>query len=59
MNKQEILSKVDHTLLKPTATEEDIVKVYVNRIRNKIARFSEIDVETVRGIGYRGIRNEK
>lgn len=40
-------------------TEEDIVKVYVNRIRNKIARFSEIDVETVRGIGYRGIRNEK
>ena len=40
-------------------TEEDIVKVYINRIRNKIAPFSEIDVETVRGIGYRGIRNEK
>ena len=39
-------------------TEEDIVKVYVNRIRNKIEPFSEIDVETVRGIGYRGIKNE-
>jgi DNA-binding response OmpR family regulator len=40
-------------------TEEEIVKVYINRIRNKIATFSDIDVETVRGIGYRGIRNEK
>jgi DNA-binding response OmpR family regulator len=40
-------------------TEEDIVKVYINRIRNKIAPFKEIDVETIRGIGYRGIRNEK
>lgn len=40
-------------------TEEDIVKVYVNRIRNKIEPFSNIDVETVRGIGYRGIKNEE
>ncbi|MBR3804748.1 MAG: response regulator transcription factor [Clostridia bacterium] len=40
-------------------TEEDIVKVYINRIRNKIAPFKEIDVETIRGIGYRGVRNEK
>ena len=40
-------------------TEEDIVKVYINRIRNKIAPFKEIDVETVRGIGYRGVKNEK
>ncbi len=40
-------------------TEEEIVKVYINRIRNKIAPFKEIDVETVRGIGYRGVRNEK
>ncbi len=39
-------------------TEEDIVKVYVNRIRNKIAPFNNIDVETVRGIGYRGIKIE-
>lgn len=40
-------------------TKEDIVKVYINRIRNKIAPFKDIDVETVRGIGYRGIRNER
>lgn len=40
-------------------TEEDAVKVYVNKIRNKITDFKEIDVETVRGVGYRGVRNEK
>ena len=39
-------------------TEEDIVKVYINRIRNKIEPFKDIDIETVRGIGYRGVRNE-
>ena len=40
-------------------TEEDAVKVYVNKIRNKIEGFTEIDVQTVRGVGYRGVRNEK
>ena len=40
-------------------TEEDAVKVYINKIRNKIARFNEIDIETVRGVGYKGVRNEK
>ncbi|MBO5712748.1 MAG: response regulator transcription factor [Clostridia bacterium] len=40
-------------------TEEDAVKVYVNKIRNKIEPFSEIDVQTVRGVGYRGVRNEQ
>ena len=40
-------------------TEEDSVKVYVNKIRNKISQFSEIDVETVRGVGYRGVRHGK
>ena len=39
-------------------TEEDVVKVYVNRIRNKIQPFKNIDIETVRGIGYRGIKIE-
>ena len=38
-------------------TYSDTVKVHVNRIRNKIAPFSEIDLVTVRGLGYRGIRN--
>lgn len=38
-------------------TYSDTVKVHINRIRNKIARFPEIDVVTVRGLGYRGIKN--
>ena len=38
--------------------EEDSVKVYINKIRNKIECFKEIDIDTVRGVGYRGIRNE-
>lgn len=37
----------------------DTVKVHINRIRNKIAAFPEIDIATVRGFGYRGIKNEK
>lgn len=40
-------------------TEEDTVKVYINRIRTKIKEFPEIDIETIRGIGYRGVKNEK
>lgn len=40
-------------------TEEDAVKVYINKIRNKISRFGEIDIETVRGVGYKGVKNEK
>lgn len=38
--------------------EEDSVKVYINKIRNKIECFKEIDIDTIRGVGYRGIRNE-
>lgn len=38
-------------------TYSDTIKVHINRIRNKIARFPEIDVVTVRGLGYRGIKN--
>lgn len=36
----------------------DAVKVYVSKIRSLIEPFPEIDVHTVRGIGYRGIKNE-
>ncbi len=39
-------------------TEEDVVKVFINKIRNKISCFKEIDIETVRGIGYRGVKYE-
>ncbi len=38
--------------------EEDAVKVYINKIRNKISCFKEIDIETIRGLGYRGVKNE-
>lgn len=37
----------------------DAVKVYISKIRSIIVPFPEIDIETVRGIGYRGVRNEK
>lgn len=40
-------------------SSEDAVKVYVSKIRNAISHFPEIDVTTVRGIGYRGVRYEK
>jgi len=38
-------------------TVGDTVKVHINRIRNKISIFPEIDVITVRGLGYRGVKN--
>ena len=37
-------------------TEEDTLKVHINKIRNKISVFKNIDIETVRGIGYRGVK---
>ena len=39
--------------------DEDTIKVHINKIRSKIADFPEIDIETIRGIGYKGVRNEK
>ncbi len=42
-----------------SASSEDTVKVFINRIRSKIKDFPEIDIATIRGIGYKGIRNEK
>ncbi len=37
-------------------SEEDTLKVHINKIRNKISVFKNIDIETVRGIGYRGVK---
>ena len=42
-----------------TNADLDSVKVYVSKIRKQIADFKEIDIETIRGIGYRGVKNEK
>ena len=35
----------------------DSVKVYISKIRKQIAIFDNIDIDNIRGIGYRGIRN--
>ena len=35
----------------------DSVKVYISKIRKQIAVFENIDIDNIRGIGYRGIRN--
>ncbi|MGN0819344.1 MAG: response regulator transcription factor [Christensenellaceae bacterium] len=37
-------------------SDEDSVKVFINRIRSKIKDFPEIDIATIRGVGYRGVR---
>lgn len=37
-------------------TDEDVVKVFINKIRNKIACFENIGIDTIRGVGYRGIK---
>jgi DNA-binding response OmpR family regulator len=39
--------------------DTDAVKVYISKIRTLIEPYPEIDIATIRGIGYRGIRNEK
>ena len=36
----------------------DSIKVYISKIRKQIAIFDNIDIDNIRGIGYRGIRNE-
>lgn len=39
--------------------DESIVKFFIHKIRKQIEPFSEIDIKTVMGVGYQGIRNEK
>ena len=39
--------------------DTDSVKVYISKIRSQIAIFPEIDINTIRGIGYRGVKNER
>ncbi len=36
---------------------DETLKVHINRIRNKIQPFPDINIETVRGVGYRGVVN--
>lgn len=37
----------------------DAVKVYISKIRSIIEPFPEIDIATIRGIGYRGIKKDE
>ncbi len=39
-------------------TDESVVKVFILKIRKKIEVFPEIEIQTLMGIGYRGIKNE-
>ena len=39
-------------------TDASVVKVFILKIRKKIEVFPEIEIQTLMGIGYRGIKNE-
>lgn len=39
--------------------DSDIVKVYISKIRNQIKDFKDFSIETVRGIGYQGVKYEE
>ena len=36
---------------------EETLKVHINRLRNKVKQISEVDIETIRGVGYKGVIN--
>ena len=39
-------------------SEDNTVKVHINQIRNKTKNFTEFSIVNIRGIGYKGIKNE-
>lgn len=39
-------------------SDESTIKVHINQIRNKTKSFSEFSIVNVRGLGYKGVRNE-
>lgn len=40
-------------------SSEDTVKVHINKLRENIAVFPNIDIVTIRGLGYKGVIHEK
>lgn len=42
-----------------TDSEERTVDVHVNRLRERIKDCKDIEIITVRGLGYKGVKNEK
>lgn len=59
-----LLSNPDKVYTKPQLMDEfwgydsesftDTVKVHINRIRSKIEPYPEINIQTIRGVGYKG-----
>ena len=42
-----------------TDSEERTVDVHVNRLRERIKDCKDIEIITVRGLGYKGVKNEE
>ena len=40
-------------------SSEDTVKVHINKLRENVSAFTQFDIATVRGLGYKGVINEK
>jgi len=41
-----------------TQTDEHTVSVHIGRLRERFGQWSEFSIETVRGLGYRAVKNE-
>lgn len=64
-----LLSNTNHTFTKNELLDnlwgynndvyEETLKVHINRIRKKIKCFKQIDIQTIRGLGYKGIIYEQ
>ena len=37
-------------------SDERTVDVHINRLRERLRTFSEIQIQTIRGLGYKGVR---
>lgn len=40
-------------------TDESIVKTFISKIRKQISIFPELEIKTVMGVGYQGVKHEK
>ena len=36
---------------------DNTVNVHINRLRNRFADYPEFEIVTIRGLGYKGVRN--
>ena len=40
-----------------TDSADNTVNVHINRLRNRFENYSEFEIVTIRGLGYKGVRN--